>query len=69
MIRERGGKSLERCALFDCYIGAQVPAGKKSLAYALTFRDASKTLTDEDVNKFMKKILNGLETKFGAALR
>lgn len=44
MIRERGGKSLERCALFDCYIGAQVPAGKKSLAYALTISaDASKS--------------------------
>ena len=69
MIRERGGKMLESCTLFDCYIGEQVPAGKKSLAYALSFRDPSKTLTDEDVNKFMKKILNGLETKFGASLR
>ena len=69
MIRERGGKALESCTLFDCYIGAQVPEGKKSLAYALSFRDAAKTLTDEDVNKFMKKILNGLETKFGASLR
>lgn len=69
LIRERGGKALESCTLFDCYVGAQVPEGKKSLAYALSFRDAAKTLTDEDVNKFMKKILNGLETKFGASLR
>ena len=69
MIRERGGKALESCSLFDCYIGAQVPEGKKSLAYALSFRDPAKTLTDEDVNKYMKKILNGLETKFGASLR
>lgn len=69
MIRERGGKAIESCKLFDCYIGSQVPEGKKSLAYALSFRDSSKTLTDEDVNKFMKKILNGLETKFGASLR
>lgn len=69
MICERGGKALESCTLFDCYIGTQLPEGKKSLAYALSFRDASKTLTDDDVNKFMKKILNGLETKFGAVLR
>ncbi len=69
LIRERGGKALESCALFDCYEGAQVPEGKKSLAYALSFRDASRTLTDDDVNKFMKKILNGLETRFGAGLR
>lgn len=46
-----------------------MPEGKKSLAYALSFRDPAKTLTDEDVNKYMKKILNGLETKFGASLR
>ena len=69
MIHERGGKALESCALFDCYVGSQLPEGKKSLAYALSFRDATKTLTDEDVNKFMKKILNGLEMKFGASLR
>lgn len=69
LIRQRGGKALESCTLFDCYIGAQVPEGKKSLAYALSFRDATKTLTDEDVSKFMKKILNGLEMQFGASLR
>lgn len=69
LIRQRGGKALETCTLFDCYIGAQVPEGKKSLAYALSFRDAAKTLTDDDVNKFMKKILNGLEMQFGASLR
>ena len=60
---------METCTLFDCYIGAQVPEGKKSLAYALAFRDATRTLTDEDVSKFMKKILNGLEMQFGASLR
>jgi phenylalanyl-tRNA synthetase beta chain len=69
LIRQRGGKALETCTLFDCYIGAQVPEGKKSLAYALAFRDATRTLTDEDVSKFMKKILNGLEMQFGASLR
>ena len=69
LIRQRGGKALEKCTLFDCYIGSQVPEGKKSLAYALAFRDATKTLTDEDVSKFMKKILNGLEMQFGASLR
>ena len=69
MIRERGGKSLESCKLFDCYMGEQVEAGKKSMAYSLAFRDETKTLTDEDVNKSMKKILSGLEYKFNAILR
>ncbi|MBR5500064.1 MAG: phenylalanine--tRNA ligase subunit beta [Clostridia bacterium] len=69
MIRERGGKMLESCVLFDCYEGAQVEAGKKSLAYSLAFRAPDRTLTDEDVSKSMKKILNGLEFKFSATLR
>ena len=69
LIRQRGGKSLEKCELFDCYEGVQVGLSKKSLAYALSFRSMEKTMTDEDVNKIMKKILNGLETEFGAELR
>lgn len=68
-ILSRGGKYLESCSLFDCYEGAQVGTGKKSLAYSLAFRDPNKTMTDEDVNKIMKKILNGLETTFQAELR
>jgi phenylalanyl-tRNA synthetase beta chain len=69
IIRQRGGKLLESCALFDCYEGAQLPEGKKSLAYSLAFRTPDGTLTDEDVSKPMKKILNGLETMLGAELR
>ncbi len=69
MIRQRGGNILESCTLFDCYEGLQVGPGKKSLAYALSFRAPDRTLTDDDVAKAMKKILNGLETGFGASLR
>ena len=69
IIRQRGGKLLESCMLFDCYEGAQLAEGKKSLAYSLAFRTADGTLTDEDVSKPMKKILNGLETMLGAELR
>ena len=69
LISQRGGKLLEEYKLFDYYDGPQVPQGKKSLAYALSFRDNEKTLTDEDVNKVMKKILNGLNTVLGAEIR
>ncbi|MBO4326076.1 MAG: phenylalanine--tRNA ligase subunit beta [Clostridia bacterium] len=69
LVCERGGKILESCKLFDCYEGLQVGPGKKSLAYALSFRAPDRTLTDEDVDKAMKKILNGLETVFGGTLR
>ena len=43
-------------------------AGYKSMAYSLVFRSKEKTLTDEDINKSMKKILNGLES-MGIELR
>ena len=69
MIRQRGGKKLEKCTLFDCYEGVQVGTGHKSLAYSLAFRDMEKTMTDDEVNKIMKKILNGLEHEFQAELR
>ncbi|MBR5970820.1 MAG: phenylalanine--tRNA ligase subunit beta [Lachnospiraceae bacterium] len=68
VIRQRGGKTLEQVSLFDIYEGAQVKEGCKSMAYALSFRSPEKTLSDEDVNASMKKILNGLES-LGAELR
>ena len=68
IIRQRGGKLLESAELFDCYEGIQVGLNKKSLAYSLSFRDPQRTLTDEDVEKAMRKILNGIET-LGAELR
>ena len=69
VILQRGGKVLEELVLFDYYDGPQVPKGKKSLAYSLSFRDNERTLTDEDVNKVMNKILNGLNTILSAEIR
>lgn len=69
ILKQRGGKILEDIKLFDVYKGKQVPEGMKSVAYSLTFRAADKTLTDEDVNKTMKKILDGLKKNIDAELR
>ncbi len=55
--------------LFDVYAGEQLPAGKKSLAYRITFQSPSHTLTDEEVNKVQKQILDKLSQKLGASLR
>ncbi len=55
--------------LFDVYSGKQVPAGKKSLAYRITFQSPEHTLTDEDVSGVMDKMLAILTMKFGATLR
>lgn len=61
VIAQRGGKILESYKLFDIYEGSQIVAGYKSVAYSITFRAKDRTLTDEDVNAAMKKILNGLQ--------
>ncbi len=44
-------KHLETFSIFDVYEGDQIPAGKKSMAFSLTFRSATKTLTDDVVEK------------------
>lgn len=61
IIVQRGGKILESFNLFDIYEGRQIGEGYKSMAYTVVFRAKDKTLSDDDVNSVMKKILNGLE--------
>jgi len=55
--------------VFDVYSGGQIPQGKKSLAYRLTFQSPTHTLTDEEVNQVQQQILNKLSQELGAVLR
>lgn len=67
-IRAAAGNLLEKLELFDVYTGAQVGEGKKSLAYAVTLRAADRTLTVEESDRAVAKILRALQ-EIGAALR
>ncbi len=69
LIRQTGGRRLVEARLFDLFRGEQVGAGKKSLAYRLTYRSAEGTLTDRDAEKIRKKIVRRLERETGAVLR
>lgn len=69
IIKSKGGKLLESVKLFDVYKGEQIEKGYKSVAYSILFRSNEKTLTDEEVNSPMKKILKELEEKLQAQLR
>ncbi|MCI5648885.1 MAG: phenylalanine--tRNA ligase subunit beta [Fusicatenibacter sp.] len=60
VLRQRGGKILESCRLFDIYEGAQIKEGYKSMAYTVVFRSKDKTLEESEITAAMKKILNGL---------
>jgi len=55
--------------IFDVYAGEQVPGGKKSLAYRITYQSVTQTLTDEQVNPVQQKILDKLSRELGATLR
>jgi len=64
-----GFSLVSQVALFDLYTGEQLPKGKKSLAYRITFQSPSQTLTDDEVNKVLEKILAKLSKQLGATLR
>lgn len=63
------GQNLTQITLFDVYTGKQVEAGKKSLAFSLTFQSNDKTLTDAEVNTAIEKIVAKLQKDFDADLR
>ena len=60
---------VSQVAIFDVYSGGQLPQGKKSLAYRITFQSPNHTLTDEEVNKVQQQILDKLSQELGATLR
>ena len=68
-IRESAGPMLTGLEVFDVYTGTQVPEGKKSVAYALTFRSPDQTLVDSETDALMSAILGALERRCGAVLR
>lgn len=68
-IAEAGGFLLRSVRLFDVYSGDPVPAGKKSLAFGLSFQAPDKTLRDEIVAKQVTRIMGRLNKDFGAILR
>ena len=68
-IAEAGGGLVEGAVLFDIYRGEKIPKGKKSLAYAIRYRAAERTLTDDEVNQAHARIVAALSEKLGATLR
>jgi phenylalanyl-tRNA synthetase beta chain len=62
-------KILKQWHIFDFYQGGSIPAGKKSIAYRLTFQSDERTLTDNEVNKIHDSLLESLRKQLGAELR
>lgn len=68
-LRAAGGELLTEATLFDVYRGDSIPAGTKSLAFALTYQPKEKTLTDKEIDKAHEKIENRLKHVLKATIR
>ncbi len=69
LAREAGGELLHEIQLFDVYRGEQIEAGKKSLAYRLTYQADDRTLTDPEVAAVRERIVEQVEKQLGGRLR
>jgi phenylalanyl-tRNA synthetase beta chain len=68
-IKESAGKLLNSVSLFDIYTGEKIGRGKKSMTFTLEFLSGEKTLTDNEINITVNKILKSLNKKLSAELR
>lgn len=64
-----GSKLIKSISLFDVYEGDKVEQGKKSYALNFVLQHPDKTLTDEEINKVMSKLVAAYEREAGAKLR
>jgi phenylalanyl-tRNA synthetase beta chain len=62
-------KLLKKVGLFDIFEGEKIGTEKKSYAVSFILRDDEKTLTDEQVDKTMDRLLKAFREKLGAELR
>jgi phenylalanyl-tRNA synthetase beta chain len=69
VLRATAGDLLEELTIFDEYRGDELPAGHRSVAWTLTFRDPSRTLRDKEIEGRRQKILKSLESELGVRPR
>ena len=67
VIKHAGGRLLDNIDIFDIY--REVEPGKKSMAYNLTFKDDTRTLSDEEVMQVFNNVIKEVESKLDAKLR
>lgn len=67
--RAQAGAHLAEINLFDVYRDEKIGRGKKSYAMAFTFNDATRTLTDEEADEAIARIMKAIEKEFSASIR
>ena len=69
VIRKNGGKTLAKVSLFDIFKSKDLKDGRRSLAYALEFRSAERTLTDQEVGAAFQSVVDALKATDGIEVR
>ena len=69
LIKKAAGALLTKIEIFDVYQGINIPKNKRSIAYSLSYGTMDRTLTDEEINTIMSKVIETLQNKIDAELR
>jgi len=69
VVRKAGGALLSQVSLFDVFRGEQIGAGKKSLAFSVSYQAPDRTLTDAEATKVRERIVRALADELGGVLR
>lgn len=69
MVLSTEKRLIKEIIAFDVYEGDKIPAGKKAYALGFTLQDATKTLTDDEIDKVMTRLMGAFEGKMGAVIR
>jgi phenylalanyl-tRNA synthetase beta chain len=69
LARSTEQRLIKEIIAFDVYEGDKIQSGKKAYALGFTLQDENKTLTDEEIEKTMNKLMSAFEGKMGAVIR
>jgi phenylalanyl-tRNA synthetase beta chain len=69
VIRRAGGNELREVGIFDVYTGQGIESGRKSVALSLIFQGSSSTLSDEDIEASVARVVQALSVEAGANVR
>ncbi|TNE80154.1 MAG: phenylalanine--tRNA ligase subunit beta [Gammaproteobacteria bacterium] len=68
-VHQNAGSYLIDLKIFDVYQGKGIENNRKSVGLGLTFRDSSRTLTEEEINSAVESVVNAMQERFSASLR
>lgn len=69
LILDTEKRLIKNIGVFDVYEGENIPKGKKAYALSFTLQDETKTLTDDEIERTMQRLIAAFEQKLGAVIR